>query len=274
MELKISIIILMVFLLSGCGTYGKTDRKIELSSYSENIFEIKGKYNLDISCDVSNIDIYTWKREDIKFEIKKRVSGKYKEELLKEKLENFAIDIKTDKDTVFLDGRYRGSDKDSLGVIVDYTIYMPKTIEYMNYKLEKGKIKLFDDVRGVLKAELDNADIEINKFDGSLNICGKEGNVKISGGKMSGACEVKKDIGNINIKSEFDENGKYDICTGLGHIDLFAHTSSGLDFETVGELTINEFADNYYKGIVVSSEEKMTKVRIRSELGKISIRKY
>ncbi len=286
MESKLIIIILMAFMFSGCGiAYGKTDTKIEVSLYSENTIKLKGKYNLDISCDVGNIDIYTWKRDEIKIEITRRASGTYKRELLMEKLENFDIEIKTDNDTVFLKSRYKGGNKDSYGAIVDYTVYMPKAIDYMNYRVDEGKLKLYDDMQGVLNAELDNTDIQINRFDGILNICGEEGDVKISNGKIKGNSEVNKKVGNIIIKAEFDENGEYSMCTGLGHIELLAHARSKINFETVGELAINEFDENVFKtsndtnrkqkqGYSSSNEEKVAKVKLKSELGKISIRKY
>jgi len=276
MNIKFIITILMVFLLSGCGiAHEKTNIKIETSSYSERTVDIKGKYNFDLSCDVANIQMYSWKKDDIKFEITKRISGTYEKEVLNEKLKNFEIDIKTDNDTVFLKSRYKG-DKDFCSMVVDYTIYIPKSIEFMNYKVNEGNIKLFDDVHGTLNAELDNSDIEINRFDGILNICGNKGDVKISSGKISGKSEVKKSVGNISIKTEFDENGVCDIYTGLGHIDLSTYTHSKVEFETVGELAINEFAQNDCSEVIADgrSDDKGAKVRLKSELGKISIREY
>lgn len=285
MRWKGIILFFIAFILSACGVaHGKTDKKIEGRLYSEEIIELKGKYNLDISCDIGNIAIYTWKRDDIKFEITRRISGTYKKELIDEKLEDFEIDLKTDDDTVFLKSRYKGGNKESFNVSVDYIIYMPKSIDNMNYKVGKGKIKIFDDVRGILKAELGNADLEINRFNGVLNISGDEGNVKISSGKISGNSRIIKKIGNINIKSEFDSFGEYEIYTGLGHIDLLTPGNSLIKFETVGELTKNEFLHNGRKGTIASSgtkqayslqyEEKVAKVRLKSELGKISIGKY
>lgn len=285
MRYKGIIFILMALILSGCGVaYGETGKIIEGKSYSEKTIEIKGKFNFEVSCDVGNIDIYTWKRDEIKFEITKRVSGAYTKELIDKKLENFHIDIDTDDDTVFLKSRYKGEKKDSCSVVVDYTIYMPKSIDYMNCKIGTGKIKLFDDFKGVLNAELDKADIEINRFNGVLNISGDEGNVKISEGRMSGNSKVIKKIGNINIKCEFDIKGDYDISTGLGHIDLLTAADFAGDFETVGELANNEFTQNERKDAIASSsnkqvynpnsDKKKAKVRLKSELGKISIGKY
>jgi len=272
----------MTFILSACGiAHGESNKIIEGSAYSEKIIDVKGKYNFDILCDAANISVYTWKKDNIKFEITRKVSGTYKKEIIDKKLEKFEIDIKTDDDTVFLKSRYTGGNRDSCNVIVEYTIYMPKSIDNISFKVGKGKIKLLDDIRGTLNAELDSTDIEINRFDGELNIGGNEGNVKISSGKISGSSKVIKKVGNISIMSEFDLNGEYDICTGLGHIDLLTAASTKVDFETVGELVKNEFAENGREDTITKSEfehpyngEKTAKVRVKSDMGKISIGKY
>lgn len=285
MRCKGIIIFFMTFILSACGiAHGDSNKIIEGSAYSEKIIDIKGKYNFDILCDAANISIYTWKRDDIKFEITRKVSGTYKKELIDKKLEKFEIDIKTDDNTVFLKSRYTGKNRDLCNALVEYIIYMPKSIDNMNFKVDKGKIRLLDDIRGTLNAELDNTDIEINRFDGGLNIVGNEGNVKISSGKIRGSSKVNKKVGNISIKSDFDLNGEYDICTGLGHIDLLTPSGLKADFEIVGELTINEFSESGGKGTIAKSGfgqpyslydgEKAAKVRIKSDMGKISIKKY
>lgn len=285
MRCKGILILLLTFMLSACGTvHGETDKKIDSRSYFEKTIELKGKYNLNILCDTGNISIYTWTRNEIKFEVTKRFNGACKKDLIDKKLENIKIDINTDDNTVFLKGKNTGGNKDYCDVIVDYTIYMPKSVDYMNYKIGKGKVKLFDDFKGILNAELDNADIEINRFVGVLNVSGDEGNVKISSGKISGDSKIFKKVGNISIKSEFDLNGDYEICTGLGHIELLVPAGSKVNFETVGELAKNEFAQNGLLENVASSRytqvynlqngNEAAKVRLRSEMGKISIGKY
>ena len=272
MESKLFIVILMAFLLSGCGiAHAKTNSKIEVSSSAHHTIELKDTYNLDVSCDSGNIEVYTWKSDDIKFEITRRVSGTYKKEVLNKMLGDFEIDIKSDNNTVFLTSRYKGGQNSCIDTIVDFVIYMPKEIDSMNYMLGGGKIKLFDDTHGVLNADLNNTDIEINRFDGILNVTGNSGNVKISSGKMIGNSKVKKNSGNINIKSEFDEKGEYIFCTSRGYIDLI--TNSKVDFETVGELEINEFEDSMASS-EVKRNDQMGKVRVESAMGKIVIKKY
>ncbi|AEV68533.1 hypothetical protein [Acetivibrio clariflavus] len=284
MRYKAIILFFMMFTLSACGiTQWKNDIEIKKSSYSEKTVDARGKFNFDISCDMANISIYTWKRDEIKFEMATKLNGKFKKELTDKKPGNFDIDIKTDDNTVFLKSIYKRGNSDNINAVAEYTIYMPKSIDNMNFKVDNGKIKLLDDFRGTLNAELDNTDIEINRFDGVLNISGDKGNVKISGGKISGSSKVVKKEGNISIKSEFDLNGEYELYTSLGHIDLLIPADTKIDFETVGELTKNEFKKNVHevtlerKGFEQSYgkyDGKPPKVRVKSDLGKISIGKY
>jgi len=284
MKYKAIIIFFMMFTLSACGiTQWKNDIEIKKSSYSEKTVDARGKYNFDISCDMANISIYTWKKDEIKFEMATKLNGKFKKELMDKKPGNFDIDIKTDDNTVLLKSIYKKGNSDNINAVAEYTIYMPKSIDNMNFKVDNGRIKLLDDFRGTLNAELDNTDIEINRFDGVLNISGDKGNVKVSGGKLSGGSKVIKKEGNISIKSEFDLNGEYDIYTSVGHIDLMIPADAKMDFETVGELVKNEFLKNVHEVTMAGGEfkqrygkydDKPAKVRIKSDLGKISIGKY
>lgn len=279
MRPKLIIVIFIVFLLSGCGiAQAEVNPKIEESAYSEKTLELKGTYKLSVECDSSNIEVYCWKRDNIKFEITRRVKGAYKKDVILEKLGEFKIDIKNEKDEVALISRYEGKHKNSIERSADFKIYVPKVIDTMDYKVDSGNIRIYDDIRGSLNAELNNTNLEINRFNGVLNVTGNAGNVKVSGGKMSENSNVKKNNGNISIKSEFDENGEYTFNTGRGRIDLYVPSDSRASFETVGELEINEFADRQSLKLLTGSEAKLSdklgRVRINSGFGGISVRKY
>lgn len=265
MRAKLPILIMMVFILSGCGiAQAEISHTFEVRSYSEQLMEIEQTENLDVLCDSSNIEVYVWNRDSIKFEITRRVRGAYKKEILLEKLEDFKMGIENEKNSICLKINYKGNQKKSIEASVDLKIYIPRKIECMNYKVDSGSIKLFDDIRGVLNADLDNADIEINRLDGVLNVTGNAGNVKVSSGKMSGSSSICKLDGNISIKSEFDETGEYIFSTRRGFIDVCAPSDSKVGFDTVGKLEINQF----------DYEENAPKVRISSEMGRIAVRKY
>jgi hypothetical protein len=279
MRPKLIIVIFIAFMLTGCGkAQAEINSKIVESAYSEKTLELKGAYKLSVDCDSSNIEVYCWKKDNIKFEITRRVKGAYEKDVILEKLEDFKIDIKNENEKVALISRYKGDRKSSIERSSDFKIYVPKDIEIMNYKVDRGNIRIFDDIRCSLNAQLNNANLEINRFIGVLNVTGNTGNVKVLGGKMSGSSSVITNNGNISIKSEFDENGEYTFNTGRGHVDIYAPSDSRASFETMGELELNEFTDRKTLMLLTDSEEKLSdqlgKVRISSGIGGISVRKY
>lgn len=279
MRLNLIIVIFIAFLLSGCGkAQAEINSKIVESAYSEKTIELKGAYKLSVDCDSSNIEVYCWKKDNIKFEITRRVKGAYEKDTILEKLEDFKIDIKNENEEVTLISRYKGDRKSSIERSADFKIYIPKAIEIMNYKVDSGNIRIFDDIRCSLSAQLNNANLEINRFIGVLNVTGNTGNVKVLGGKMSGSSSVIANNGNISIKSEFEENGEYTFNTGRGRVDIYAPSDSRASFETVGELEINEFTDRKTLVILTDDQEKLSdplgKVKISSGIGGISVRKY
>ena len=121
-------------------------------------------------------------------------------------------------------------------------IYLPKSVDVLNLKLDIGNIKFHDDLKGILNADINTANMEINKFDGVVNIKGDVGNVRISNGKIEGESSIIKNIGSISVKAEFKEEGKYLFKTGTGNIDLILPDNSQIAFESIGELEINEFS--------------------------------
>jgi len=60
--------------------------KKAVSLYSEKIVEAGGPLVLDIFCDSGNIEMYTWDKDGVKFEMTKRVRGTESEEILSQKL--------------------------------------------------------------------------------------------------------------------------------------------------------------------------------------------
>lgn len=91
--------------------------------------------------------------------------------------------------------------------MVDLKIYLPKCIDVLNLYLDKGWVKFHDDLKGILNADINMADIEINKFTGTVNIKGDMGNVSILDGRISKNSSIIKNIGSISIKSQFEEGG-------------------------------------------------------------------
>lgn len=238
--------------------------KKEVSLYSEKIVEAGGPLVLDIFCDSGNIEMYTWDKDGVKFEMTKRVRGTESEEILSQKLNNFNIDINENENKIIFKSEYKGKDKNPIDKSIDLKIYVPKAEKTLNLKLDIGNIKFYDDIKGVLNADINMANMEINRFVGVVNIEGDVGNVKISSGKISGKSSIVKNIGNISVKAEFEEGGDYTFKTGTGNIDLMLPYGSKVSFESVGELEVNEFNDFNHS----------TKAKVETSMGKIAITGY
>lgn len=261
----IFVFLIQLLLISGCSVSTvEIGPKKEVNSYSEKTVEVKASPEVNMSCDSSNIEVYTWDKKDVKFEITKRVRGVQDKETLEKKLEDFKIDLSEKDNKVFFKSEYRGKDKNPVDRSVDIRVYLPKSIKLLNCKLDIGNIKFLDDISGVLNADINMANMEINRFDGIINVKGDVGNVKISNGRISGKSSIVKNIGSISIKAEFKENGEYFFKTETGNIDLWLPQNSKISFESVGSLEVNEFNEYLYP----------TKVKVSTSMGKIAIKKY
>lgn len=237
--------------------------KNEVNSYIERMIKADKPLVLDLFCDSGNIEVYTWEKSEIKFEVTKRVRGVFKKEVLSEKLKNFNIQINKEEDKIVFNSQYEGKDKNPIDRSIDLIVYLPKGVNTLNLKVDIGNIKFHDDIKGILNADINMANMEINKFDGVVNINGDIGNVKISNGKIEGESSIIKNIGSISVKAEFKEDGKYIFKTGTGNIDLMLPEGLQIAFESIGELEVNEFGDSGYP----------TKAYVETSMGKIAIKK-
>ncbi|NLI59143.1 MAG: hypothetical protein GX387_11630 [Clostridium sp.] len=266
---KILIIIMAFFILCGCSSsIIEVSPKKEVSCYSEKLFEWAEDSEISISCDFGNIEFFNWDKKVIKLEIKKKVIGILQSDNLNdnldERLDDFKIELIEDNDKLNLDIKYTGKDESMVNKMVDLKIYLPKCIDVLNLYLDKGWVKFHDDLKGILNADINMADIEINKFTGTVNIKGDMGNVSILDGRISKNSSIIKNIGSISIKSQFEEGGEYIINTGTGNIDLWVSKDSKVSFESVGAIEENDFREYNYS----------TKVKVKSSIGKISIKEY
>lgn len=265
MKCKILIVGIVFLIFYGCSSsIVEIGPKKEVSSYSEELFECTENNEMSISCDFGNIEFFNWDKKLIKLEVKKRVTGAWENGNLNEKLNDFKIEPIEEEGKIYFNIKYIGKDKETLNMTVDLRVYMPKYIDVLNLDLDRGSIKFHDDLKGVLNADTNTVDIEINNFVGAVNIKGDNGNVNILGGRIFKESSIVKNIGSISIKSQFDEGGDYIINTGIGNIELLVSKNSKVSFEGVGAIEENDFKEYNYP----------TKVKVNSSVGKISIRKY
>jgi len=273
LKCKILILTMVFFMLCGCSpSINEVGPKKEVSCYSEKFFECDGKKEISIYCDFGNIEFFNWDKKTIKLEIKKKIIGVLKNEnlnedsddRLNEKLDDFKIELIEEKDKLNFDIKYTGKNDSSVNKMVDLKIYLPEFIDVLNLHLDEGWVKFHDDLKGILNADTNIADIEINKLIGKVNIKGNMGNVSILEGRISKNSSIVKNIGSISIKSQFEEGGDYIINTGAGNIDIKASKDSKVSFESIGAVEKNDFEEYNYP----------TKVKVNTSIGKISIKEY
>ncbi len=261
----VAVFLLLNVFLTGCGSQAVSlGPKREAVSYGGKTISPEGPVSLYITCDYSNIELYSWDKKEVKVEIAKKVRGIEGKDVLERELGNFIIAIENEKDKVFINSEYKGAIKGAADKTADLKVYMPKVISSLNCKLGLGTVKMYDDIKCRLNVDIDMANTEINRFEGRLSFKAGLGNLKIAAGRIEKGSEVLVDKGNISIKAEIENVGEYDYKTGMGNIDLMLPADSQVSFENVGTVESNEFKEAVYPA----------KIHLRTDMGKISIRKY
>lgn len=257
--------VILILLMAGCAsTSANLGPKREARSYLSKTIAVREPVNLYIRCDYSNVEIYSWDKKEVRFEVSKMIRGVEDKETLKKKLNDFTIDMGIDKEKVFINSKYKGSIKGAADKSVDLKVYLPKKISSVNCKLDLGTIKVYDDMKCSLKADVDMANTEIKRFEGKLEFKGSMGNLKICAGKLFKDSNILLEQGNIIIRSEVESKGWYRIETGLGNVDLMLPADSQVDIENLGPVGINEFKEAVYPA----------KMILGTKMGKISVKKY
>jgi hypothetical protein len=267
MKYRILLLFMAVIVLlgSGCSSQNiSAGPKREVEEYTEKTIPMTGLPSLNISIDSGNLEIYSWEKKEVKLEITKRVRGLQTEELLKKKLGDFNIDIKEDEGKISFKSVYKGSIKNPVDRSTNLRVYVPRKTGSVDCSLKVGKIKFYDDIKCDLSFKIDRANVDINRLVGKLTLKADMCDLKISGGKMFGDSSVKINMGNIYVKSEFEDEGIYTFDTGMGSLEVNLPDGSPVTFECVGSLEVNEFSKTGYP----------SKVSLRSGMGKIAVRKY
>jgi hypothetical protein len=255
----------IIMITSGCSSQNiSVGPKREVNEYIEKTILATGLPGLDISIDSGNIEFYSWEKKEVKLEITKRVRGLYTEEFLKKKLGDFNIDIKEDDSKISFKSTYKGSIKNPIDRSTDVRVYVPRKTGSIDCNLKLGKIKFYDDVKCDLGFKIDMANVDINRLVGKLTLNADMCDLKVSGGRLFDDSSVKINMGNIYIKSEFEDEGIYTFDTGMGSLEVNLPDGSPVSFECIGSLEVNEFSKVGYP----------SKVSLRSGMGKIAVRKY
>jgi hypothetical protein len=263
--LNIVIVLMTVVLIpSGCSNKHESFLpKIEVSDYCERTAKIEHALELNLASDFSNIEVYTWDRKEVKFEITRRLRDSEDREVLEKRLADLSIDVEQQENKITFRSEYKGTIKGKNDKNLDLRLFLPQKIRVMNYRIGSGSIKFLDDIKCELNILSKSADIKMNKFSGKLDIEGEIGNVELAGGKIRNNSEIKEKVGNINVNAELEERGTFSFETDVGNVDLVLPKDSDVQVESIGNIAVNDFTYNLLS----------PKVMVKSNLGKVTIRK-
>jgi len=264
-----SIIILLFFMQAACVNEGSLDLgpKKEAVEFISKTYKAGNKSPLIIECDYGNISIYCWDKSEIKFDIKKKIRGIGDKDKLEKMLGDFKIETNSDNNLISFASRYEGDRRNPVDSSIDLNIYAPRYSGDIGIKLDTGTVKIIDSIKCNLKTDIKMANVDIASMEGKIEALAEMGNIRIGSGKIIKESNIKIEQGNINIKADFSDLGYGQFETGLGNIELQVEKNSQVEFETIGEVEINEFKD-------LTMEEASGKIRLSTSMGKISIRKY
>lgn len=262
----ILVILSLFFIPCGCKEEKAAPGPIrETVSYCEESVKIDYPPVLNVVCDIGNMEFYSWGRNEIKFEITKKIRGIQEKKVLDKRLKGFSVVLEKDGHEVRFRSAYRGylgKDEDRS---LDLRVYLPQRVEEVNLKLNRGRIRMFDDIKCRLKADVDTANLSINSFKGCLNIKADVCDLRIDEGRILNGSSVLVNMGSIRIRAEFEKDGDYSFVTNTGDVCLLLPADSNIGFETAGTVETNEFADS--TGLPAG-------IKVSSGMGKIEIKKY
>ena len=257
-------IVLFVIIVTGCSSNVNFVSKKVVSSYSEESIEVEYPLSINITGDSGNIEMFSWERDEVKFEITKKLRGIQPKEELTKMLEDFKISTEKDGKRVIFSSEYKGNIKNPSDKSVDLKVYIPKKVDFVDIDLNVGTIKFFDDIRSVVNLNVDSVNVDINKLIGKITMTAHMGNLRISEGRLESGSSVKTGLGNIIIKTELDEAGEYYFGTDVGNIELNLPEDSEFGVEAKGSIRQNEF-EQCFSGV---------KIKIESKMGDINLTRY
>lgn len=270
------LIVALCFLAVSCGSEVKLPVR-NSAEYAEKTVEVKLPLQLKLDCENCDVEIYCWKGQDVKFEYTTSVTGRYTTEELTKKLEHFGIKALSSHRKVIFGSKYTQSSK-AEGKI-ELRVYIPQKTESIELSCKKGKLKIFDDVEGELAIRADILDVDINRFDGKLNCSIKEGNVRLTAGKLSDGSSIETGRGNIHVKAEYEPSGAYSFIAQEGLLDIFLPRDLNVAFTDDFPLEYADAENTYGDYMEKSQSEEMlnreeVSFRLESGIKRILITRF
>jgi len=241
-------IVLLVLLFTGLSMAGQSYRKSRSISKS---FKIGDETEIHVNNKYGNIQLITWEKDSVKFEVKIDVMAK-KESKAKANLDridvNFvASEFYVEAITSFAgEGSFWTDVKDKTGSVftgenktqINYKIYIPST-QTLEIENKYGNV-FTSDYDGTISIKLSNGDIKSHAFYGKTSIDLQYGYANIK--------YIEKGDLNLNYHSEFNLDE-----SKILKIDS---RSSRISIDKVDELVTNSNKDKYYLKEVITLNAK------------------
>ena len=267
MEFKLLLIVAVALCtaLSGCkGSVVENGPKKEVSAYSEKIIEADIPLQLVLDCENSSIEVYSWNRNEVKFEMTKRIKGRESKDNLFKLLNGFNIFTNKESGRINLICRYKGNSGKFAECLLGLKVFIPKKTNRIDCTQKTGKLKFIDDLHCNLNINTDSVVVEINRLEGRLVYKTKSGDLRISAGVIETDSFAQAIDGNIRIKGQFREAGSYSFKTGTGIVGLCLPDDLNAAFENLGQVETCNFIKGDYPA----------KFKLESKIGKIEISKF
>lgn len=259
------ITITLCTMLAGCSPAAReAGIRQETSSYEEKAVDVNMPLRLSVDCDYAEIETYSWDREQVKFEITRRVRGNLSKQKLADRLDKLETKITKKDNTVSITGSCRLKYADYPDCCLQLRIYTPRSMKNMDYKLKKGTIKLLDNVKCDVAFAVKDASLEINSLEGKISYKGDAGTVRIFSGILYNGSNIQVGRGNVDIKASCKAGGDYQVNALSGFIKLELPSDINATFDYPGSDQLNRTKDPEGGG-------SPAKFRLKSGIGRIEI---
>jgi len=221
------IVILLILLIDTSDSSNKAESlysgSVQLnnvSRYSEKAIDPAGTDTLEIMCDNSQVSVYRWRNNIIKYESTGIIISGLDKETLKRKADDFVTDITVENKKIVLKDVFRGKTGEYNDCYTKLNIFIPQNIRNIRADIKSGSIAFLDDLNGNLHVSGGELDVTIKKIKGIFRCNIIEGDIVINTGYINGYMDIASKTGNISINSDFKPEGIYKINSGHGIIDL------------------------------------------------------
>lgn len=263
--LYILILLIIIPIISGCGSKETELAKHQAFAYKNSTVKVtKDVKTIDINIDSGNLKIFSWDKEEIKYEAKHIVRDNKTDDQLDNMLKKYSI-VSDVKDKIYkISVGYDGKITNAQDFVTDIELTIPRYIKKINISQQLGSIIVEDKIEGDIVAKLDSASTEIKSINGQLVLKGDSGNVRVNSGKLTNNSSIDISAGNIFVKAECQEQSKYSFQTVKGNIELIFPIDSNILIDSFGTVKNNQF----------TGVEGNINIKASTKMGKISVNGY